>query len=342
MNNYSKAVKSLLTTIRYTTKESVDARKRQLELKRPQTTDGLTTNALNIFGDLFDEESNLELPPLYIKKDRVTFATDTYFSEYGIRAEDEITPEQLEIIVSRAKKSKEIQKKRTKEKAEVFTPSWVCALQNNLIDEASDYIKTSFNVQEGKSWTPTDTPIVFSKKNDWKRYIIENRLEITCGEAPYLFSRYDTVTGESIPVRDSEGRFLRIGILDRKLRVVTENASNENWVLVAMAACATTFGYEYQGDNLVLARKNMIETFVDYYEDKFGEKPDEKLIEEVAEIASWNIWQMDGLKQVIPNSCSSACRSCLEKSKTGHDGKIGVFRFLTKDGFRFQTIEEML
>ena len=44
--------------------------------------------------------------------------------------------------------------------------------------------------------------------------MVDNRMEITCGEAPYLVSRYDTTTGEPIPI----GR--RIGLLDRKLCVI--------------------------------------------------------------------------------------------------------------------------
>ena len=48
-------------------------------------------------------------------------------------------------------------------------------------------------------------------------YVISKRIEITCGEAPYLVSRYDTVTGKKIDVVD------RVGLLDRKLRVINEN-----------------------------------------------------------------------------------------------------------------------
>ena len=51
----------------------------------------------------------------------------------------------------------------------------------------------------------------------WKDYINNIVLEITCGEAPYLASRYDTTTGEYIFVNN------RIGFLDRKLRIINEN-----------------------------------------------------------------------------------------------------------------------
>ena len=40
-----------------------------------------------------------------------------------------------EIIRPRAVKSKEEQTQRAKDKAEVFTPAWICNAQNNLIDE---------------------------------------------------------------------------------------------------------------------------------------------------------------------------------------------------------------
>ena len=39
------------------------------------------------------------------------------------------------IIKPRSEKAKDIQNARSKDKAEVFTPSWVCNKQNNLIDE---------------------------------------------------------------------------------------------------------------------------------------------------------------------------------------------------------------
>lgn len=57
-------------------------------------------------------------------------------------------------------------------------------------------------------------------KKSWKAYVDERRLEIACGETPYLVSRYDTVSGKTIDL------FNRIG-LDRKMRVIHENTSTE-------------------------------------------------------------------------------------------------------------------
>ena len=47
-----------------------------------------------------------------------------------------ITGELSSVIQPRAAKSKEVQRNRIRNRAEVFTPSWVCNEQNNLVDEA--------------------------------------------------------------------------------------------------------------------------------------------------------------------------------------------------------------
>lgn len=130
-------------------------------------------------------------------------------------------------------------------------------------------------------------------------YVDARRLEITCGEAPYLVSRYDTVTGSPIPISH------RIGLLDRKLRVVSENTSSEEaWIRWAIRAFQATYGFEFQGDNVVIARENLLTTFIEYYVDRFDKEPDLKLIKKIATIISWNIWQMDGLTYAAPYSKS--------------------------------------
>jgi hypothetical protein len=74
-------------------------------------------------------------------------------------------------------------------------------------------------------------------------------------------------------------------------------------MLWARVAFQSSYGYEWQGDNVLIARENLLYTFIDYYEAKFGRRPTLKLQEEFAEIISWNIFQMDGLKYVVPMSC---------------------------------------
>lgn len=239
-------------------------------------------------------------------KKNIIWATDNY-KGYGNRFnfEDEITVDMItgnyrEIIRPRSKKSAEEKNKRIKENAEVFTPSWICNNQNNLVDEAWFERDVVFNKSNKDSWETVEEKIYFPKNKTWQDYINSMRLEISCGEAPYLVSRYDSVTGKSIKIKN------RIGLLDRKLRIVSENVDDESeWVEWSIKAMKSIYGYDWQGDNVLIARENLLYTFIDYYKDKFNKKPNIELVKKIAEIISWNIWQMDGLKFVIPNSCKN-------------------------------------
>lgn len=237
-------------------------------------------------------------------KKNLIWATDNYASRgLGYQANDNISVFSIirrngSIIKPRVEKSKKEQADRVKSKAEVFTPSWICNAQNNLIDNVWFGREGVFNTELEKGWKTNYEKITFPEGKTWQDYVLENRLEITCGEAPYLCSRYDTVTGEIIPIKD------RIGLLDRKLRVVSENVDSEpEWIEWTKTAYKTVYGYDWQGDNVLLARENLLRSFIDYYTDRFVVFPIIEYLLEIAEIISWNIWQMDGLKCVVPNSC---------------------------------------
>ena len=154
-----------------------------------------------------------------------------------------------------------------------------------------------FNFAQDKSWKTIADPIQFPQKKTWKKYVDARRLEVCCGEAPYLVSRYDTVTGQIIPIKD------RIGLLDRKLRIVNENAANDEewkqWVIRAFQSC---YGYAFSGDNVLLARENLLYTFIEYTEKRTGQKPSLKELKKIAIIIAWNIWQMNGLTMTAPYS----------------------------------------
>lgn len=231
----------------------------------------------------------------------ILWATNTY-KDHGrlYDAESQITEDLIVgpkrgIIQPRVYKSQEDQAERTRKHAEVFTPTWICCKMNDTLDEDWFGRKDVFFKQEGQTWTPTEEKIEFPKKKTWKHYVDSRRLEITCGEAPFLVSRYDAATGEAI----EQNR--RIGILDRKLRVVNENAeTEEEWMQWCIRAFQSVYGYEYQGDNLLVARINLLMTFVDAVENRWGRKPTNKELRTISTIIAWNLWQMDGLKGTVP------------------------------------------
>lgn len=220
----------------------------------------------------------------------IIWATDSYESlgkEFVPR--EHIRPELVtgkiygKLIQPRAVKSQEEQRRRTKEKGEVFTPLKIVDQMNELTDSV---------------------PV---NKQNWQAYIAQLKLEITCGEAPFIVSRYNPVAhGEMIKIKS------RVGFLDRKLQVVSKYCTKQKeWLKWAKVAYQSSYGYEWQGDSLLIARENLLYTLIDYYKEKFGKKPSLKLLREFAEIISWNIFQMDGLKYVVPISCKKEYRNTL-------------------------------
>lgn len=242
-------------------------------------------------------------------KNNILWATNNY-EDLGqlYHSEKEITLKLItgsngDVIMPRVQKDKILQQTRARDMAEVFTPSWICNSQNNLIDDAWFCQENIFNKEielgnGNRIWEVNPEKVKFPKNKTWRDYIRHKRLEIACGEAPYITSRYDTTTGGFIPVNE------RIGILDRKLRVINENVINSGeWLKAVQSAFKSTYAYEWQGDSLLLAREGMLFTFIENYKLKFNSEPFLKSIKYIANIISWNVWQMDGIKGVIPNSC---------------------------------------
>lgn len=208
----------------------------------------------------------------------IIWATDSYADRgNGFAPEDTIhqrmvTNENKTLIQPRVLKVLAEQKARTKKKAEVYTPNWVVKEQNDLIEKEFEGLPLDEYIQ--KMW-----------------------LELTCGEGPYMCSPYDASDGTPIPLSD------RIGFVDRKLqRISQEVDTHDDWLDKVYTAYKASYGYEFQGDSLLLARENLLYTFIDYYTDKFRTIPNLSEIETVAKIISWNVFQMDGLKYIIPLS----------------------------------------
>lgn len=231
----------------------------------------------------------------------IILATSAYTVKGRDIAETEQITESLlkffgsDIIQPRVSKSLEEQNERTRRKAEVFTPSWICNKMNNHCDTEWFGRENVFNVENGQTWEPTEGHVSFDKAKDWQAYIDSKRIEITCGEAPYIVSRYDATTAEPLPIKQ------RIGILDRKMRIVSENTQDEKeWIKWTYRAFQSVYGFEFQGDNLLIARINLLITFVDYMQDRWGRVPTEAELKKITDIIVWNIWQMDGITGTVP------------------------------------------
>lgn len=254
---------------------------------------------INIGDDILKLRSLKLLNKVLIDKTtrkNILWATDAY-KELGKTynrdreiTQDLITGRNADVIKTRARKAMEQQSLRTKQHAEVFTPLWIVKKMNDHADEVwFDHADVFFQGNE-----PTEH-IKFPPEKTWQQYVDSRRMEITCGEGPYLATRYDVESGEAIPIEN------RIGILDRKLRIVNEyTTGEEDWLKWAYRALEATYGYEFQGDNVLIARVNLLMTFEEYLLARLKRRPTLSEYFQAANIIAWNIWQMDGLAGTIP------------------------------------------
>lgn len=208
---------------------------------------------------------------IWANENYIKYDAEKYSATSEIKIEL-ITGEYANIIQPRVLKAAQLQKKRTRTIAEVFTPIEILKQQNDEIDK---------NYQN----------------DDLETYTKRTWIEITCGEAPYIATRYDVVTGRLMHLDE------RVGFLDRKLRKINKECNiKDKWKELVKEAYKASYGFEWNGDSLLLARENLLYTYFDYYDDKWNEEPPLEEIEEIAIIISYNIFQMDGLKCIIPLS----------------------------------------
>ena len=241
-------------------------------------------------------------------KKNIIFATSVYSSKgTPIKETEQMTEEILKgftqyEIQPRVLKNKEQQQERTRSKAEVFTPSWICNKMNNHCDEEWFGRKNVFNIEQDQGWQVNTEKVEFDTEDGWKKYVDSKRLEIR----------------------------QRIGILDRKLRVVNENTDSETeWFRWVLRAYQSVYGYEFQGDSLLIARINLLITFVDYMQDRWDRVPTDAELRKIVNVIVWNLWQMDGISGMIP----------FGKPKEEYH-QFSLFDFVVADEPRKQDIED--
>ena len=194
------------------------------------------------------------------------------------------------IIQPRVAKHARKQEQRTRSSGEVFTPPW-------LVDKQVSAVLGEWKEAPLKEWVALR----------W--------LELACGEAPYIVTRYDSVTGDSIPVPK------RVGFLDRKLQRISQEVTSETeFIKLAKIAYESTYGYELQGDSLLLARENLLLSFCEHYEQKFGILPTIKTVKAITKIIVYNVFQMNGLTKRTPYSDHSVKEVQMNLFDAGTEG----------------------
>ena len=168
--------------------------------------------------------------------------------QYGFKKEilpELVTGNRDSLIQPRVEKAREYQTNRSRDKAEVFTPSWICNVQNNLVDEQWFGRKNVFSTQKGMTRKAATDRITFpdDSQHTWQKYVDAQRLEISCWEALYLVSCYDT----------GDRRNNSYCQANRLENTETE----EEWFAWAKRAFQSIYRFEHQSDSLLLVREKM-------------------------------------------------------------------------------------
>lgn len=113
----------------------------------------------------------------FSSKKNIKWCTDNY-RRSGIKFDDLMRKEALvyrkdSLIKPRILKSQSEQKKRSKDMAEVFTPSWMCNKQNNLIDNEWFGYDGAFNKEEGHTIISKGTKNIKYYVKDFENSLIE-------------------------------------------------------------------------------------------------------------------------------------------------------------------------
>lgn len=193
--------------------------------------------------------------------------TETLLQERTTAARFPINPDE---VMPRYLKAAMEQKSRTKKKAEVFTPY-------EIVKKMNDSVHKDF-------------------RGTRETFIKQRELEVTCGEAPFLTTRYDAASGKEISVEN------RTGLLDRKLRCIPDVLDRDGYAECATEALKAVYGFEWQYDSLFLARRNLLMTTIEHYVDRFGTEPGYEQVLQWATIISFNIFRMDGVSLCFPET----------------------------------------
>lgn len=196
--------------------------------------------------------------------------TETLLQERTTAARFPINPDE---IIPRYLKAAVEKDSRTKDSAEVFTPYDIIKIMNDSVHKDFQGTREDF--------------------------IKQREMEITCGEAPYLTTRYDAVSGKEIDIEN------RTGLLDRKLYCIPgieDGVDEEKYSEAATEALKAVYGFEKQYDSLFLARRNLLMTSIENYVDRFETEPGYEQVLQWATIISYNLFGMDGLTKCLPDT----------------------------------------
>ena len=154
------------------------------------------------------------------------------------------------------------------ENAEISNRDLRPLVKNNEIDFPASEEIAVINIQHVDNMMGKKNPVLMKSKHRVQKHgevftpqwVIDKMIAI-----PGIKEKTEDVFATFLEPSAGEGAFL-LAIEDMKLRFVMDNYSKDEWNKYALWALSSIYGIEFLEDNLALARQNMLELFLNYYE----------------------------------------------------------------------------
>jgi len=154
------------------------------------------------------------------------------------------------------------------ENAKISTRDFKPLVKNNEIDFPASEEIAVINSLYVDDMMGKKNPVLMKSKHRVQKHgevftpqwVIDKMIAI-----PGIKEKTEDVFATFLEPSAGEGAFL-LAIEDMKLRFVTDNHSGDSWNTYALWALSSIYGIEFLEDNLAVARQNMLELFLNYYE----------------------------------------------------------------------------
>ena len=158
----------------------------------------------------------------------------------------------------------------------------------NSLDAAWFGHEPAFNTESASGWQTLSEPVAFDDPFHWKKYVIRPVFLFQAGRGQALVFRPFALGAQPMPYEK------RMGILDRRLRIISENTREESeWLRWAESALQSLYGTDSSPLSIFQARLSAIMAVREAYAQRFGAQLPVREEKYMVTTLCWNLFQMD-------------------------------------------------
>lgn len=158
----------------------------------------------------------------------------------------------------------------------------------NTLDAAWFGHEPAFNEESAQGWQTLSEPVAFDDPFHWKKYVTRPVFLFQAGHGQALVFRPFAQGAE--PMQYGK----RMGILDRRLRIISENTREESeWLRWAESALQSLYGTDVSPLAIFQARLSALVAVREAYAQRFGGQLPVREEKYMVTTLCWNLFQMD-------------------------------------------------